>query len=745
MLPLPSSTLQIFEDEGLAVPDSRITDKISSTALSICSPSVESCDIDAVLAQVTGSLETLGTEYALLSSVLERSTMYEVTPVGFGDAMKAAYLAQAITAEFMTLVEKNERALNAMIRHEEDRRLNYWALRTLRSSCLLRDGARLLERPQHMLLRVALYMHLDHLEDVQDTYMLMATHKLFPSVEILTGCGTSKTIFKPCYAIRMTAENMLASIQKIVTLVRDGADVGVGVQGVASRGSTVDGVVQSGIALTISALEATLQAWGNPVDTPSGSLSIYVEPWHCDIERILRLIRTRSKVTKGRARLEFGFLINDLFLYRVRSNKSWTLFCPTYASQLESLHGTAFDDEYCRVEGDGHNCKQIGAQKLWKNILDTLIETGGPFIMFKDTVYAKCGRRSNLGDPTTFVGKEHVLEACLHGLRTGSMLTLILPSFVTAEGVVDLQSLGRVTRQAVGALNALVDHAPRPRPPVDVLERSPTAIRIGTGGFSDLIAALGHSYDSQAARETNVAIAELVQYTALDQSCALMKTRGPILSHHTCTIGAGFLQDHLWSRREPSDRYDWEALQARVAAEGLRNSDVTVYESDAASCLITACSDSCEPFRSLISVFNGPSGMFASIPRHLMVALEREHVWEETLRDRIIENRGSIQTLGHIAPSIRSVYRTVWDIEQSSILRLALDRAPFLCRGQDVRFYLPKSCSDALADVFFREICSFKGGKAVFPLAKSAASGRRIRFVFGPYLPVARSVVEPSV
>ncbi|KAF5318954.1 hypothetical protein D9611_013707 [Ephemerocybe angulata] len=292
------------------------------------------------------------------------------------------------------------------------------------------------------------------------------------------------------------------------------------------------------------------------------------------------------------------------------------------------------------------------------------------------------------------------------------MLTLILPSFVTAEGAMDFQELSRVTRKAVDALNGVVDRTSRPLPPDGVFEGKPTAIRVGTNGFADLMVALGHSYDSSVARELNVAIAELVQYIALDQSCALLKTRGPISAplNPNSETSTRLVQDHIWSLRELSNRYDWGALRARVTTEGLRNCDVTVYDSDPMTSIITGCSESSEPFRSLIAVLNGPSGLFVNIPRRFMGALERSNLWDDEVRDRIVEHRGSIQTMAKVPSSVRSAYRTVWDIEQSTIIRFALERAPFLCRAQDVRLYLHKPCPTILGELLSQ---AWQGGLSV--------------------------------
>ncbi|KAF6750735.1 hypothetical protein DFP72DRAFT_851536 [Ephemerocybe angulata] len=696
---------------------------IASMALAVCSPSVDSCNIDSVLAEIAGSLETLGTDYALLSSALERSVIYKATPTGFGDAMRAAHSAGAISADFMSTVERHEPALCAMIRHEEDRRLNL-----------------LLERPQHMLLRAALYMHADNLEEVEATYLLMATQKMFPSYGILTGSGTSKPVLTSCYALRMETANVLPSIEKAVRLVRDGADVGIGVQSLACRGSAVDGTVQAGVPLAISALEAMLQALGTSMNRPSGAISVFVEPWHTDIEGLLKLIRKRSKVFRDGPRLEFGFLINDLFLHRVHADQPWTLVCPSRAPQLESLHGPAFEAEYTRVETGGHGSRQIGAR--------------GPFILYKDAIYGtipfpriylmKIDRffqaRGNCGatvsDSTSFDGKEHILAAYLQALGAGSMLTLILPSFVTAEGAMDFQELSRVTRKAVDALNGVGN------------------LRL-TNGFADLMVALGHSYDSSVARELNVAIAELVQYIALDQSCALLKTRGPISAplNPNSETSTRLVQDHIWSLRELSNRYDWGALRARVTTEGLRNCDVTVYDSDPMTSIITGCSESSEPFRSLIAVLNGPSGLFVNIPRRFMGALERSNLWDDEVRDRIVEHRGSIQTMAKVPSSVRSAYRTVWDIEQSTVIRFAQERAPFLCRAQDVRLYLHKPCPTILGELLSQ---AWQGGLSVgvrhlriktsnapFPISlPSGPSSKMASSDYGVYTPSVSTVVQ---
>ncbi|KAF6747814.1 ribonucleotide reductase [Ephemerocybe angulata] len=651
------------------------------------------------------------------SASLERSNIYKATPSGFGDSMKVAYARNLITSEFMEIVSRHQLAVDAMICHENDRRLNYWALRSLRCTCLLRDGNLLLERPQHLWMRTALHLYQDDLRQVQATYELMAALKMLPSAFILAGSGTSKTLIRPARALRMdgSVKDIAEAVGSAALLARGGSHVGVGVQAVPSRGAVVKGIVQAGIPLLVKALDASLRALGHLVDTPLGGLTIYLEPWHADIESILRSLGIRGGPKVEGAK-------------RIRADDKWTLFCPTLAAELDTLDGPAFEAKYAMLESAGNGCKKISALKLWNKILKAVIDTGGITMVFKDTVYGEgvmsgspvlslsfCSlqakvRRSPAGAcSATDDLRDKFVRFTHHQVTTQSTsISLVLPSFVAGNDETDFAGLEQASRQAVSALNALSVRTARPPTPLGIPDTDPDAISVGFVGFADLLSVLGHPYDSEAARVLNIAVSESVQHSAIERSCELASARG--FSRGSPSVTADFIREYRWEKREPSDRFDWSALQSRAERYGIRNQLVTAYGSDAMTALIAGCSEAGEPYSSLVSVVSSPCGVFAGIPGHLVEAIDRTCEWNAGIRDRIVAQGGSVQQENSIPSSVRSAYRTVWDMDQDVVLRMAIDRAPFLCRGQNVQLYLRKPCVIELSKLLFQ---GWIGGLAI--------------------------------
>ncbi|KAF5313710.1 hypothetical protein D9611_010238 [Ephemerocybe angulata] len=561
-------------------------------------------------------------------------------------------------------------------------------------------------------MRTALHLYQDDLRQVQATYELMAALKMLPSAFILAGSGTSKTLIRPARALRMdgSVKDIAEAVGSAALLARGGSHVGVGVQAVPSRGAVVKGIVQAGIPLLVKALDASLRALGHLVDTPLGGLTIYLEPWHADIESILRSLGIRGGPKVEGAKVDYCLLISDLFMQRIRADDKWTLFCPTLAAELDTLDGPAFEAKYAMLESAGNGCKKISALKLWNKILKAVIDTGGITMVFKDTVYGEgvmsgspvlslsfCSlqakvRRSPAGAcSATDDLRDKFVRFTHHQVTTQSTsISLVLPSFVAGNDETDFAGLEQASRQAVSALNALSVRTARPPTPLGIPDTDPDAISVGFVGFADLLSVLGHPYDSEAARVLNIAVSESVQHSAIERSCELASARG--FSRGSPSVTADFIREYRWEKREPSDRFDWSALQSRAERYGIRNQLVTAYGSDAMTALIAGCSEAGEPYSSLVSVVSSPCGVFAGIPVHLVEAIDRTCEWNAGIRDRIVAQGGSVQQENSIPSLVRSAYRTVWDMDQDVVLRMAIDRAPFLCRGQNVQLYLRKPC-----------------------------------------------------
>ncbi|KAF5331859.1 hypothetical protein D9611_008871 [Ephemerocybe angulata] len=682
---------QLLEHEGVLYPDLNHLHRIAALASKKCSLAVDSCDIDLVLAEVAGSLESLGTQHRALSSALELCTVYARTPDKFCDAMRMAYAKNLVDCGFMDLVEKHEQALNSMIRHEEDRRFNYVSLRLMRETCMLRDGALLLERPQFVWLRAAVQMHRDNLDQVKTVYELMATFKMVPSVSMLASSGSNDRSAGFSYLISPdgTIEALFSCLGNVIQLARDGGRVGLGLQKVLSEGAVVKGVRQLGSVSFLDTLNSSLALTGRSPQDLAGGITVYFELWHADIERVLNALHSNKWTLGTTRRFKVGLVVNDLFLERVRDERPWSLLCPSRAPLLASMDGAEFAEEYMRLEDAGVCSKVVDARSLWKTIVEKQLGTGEPSILFKEAMRGKSihGPAGPITLSSSCAGLvQHTDDLLPSACPT---LSIVLPSFVTEDGKLDKDELERVTRQAVRTLNDAIDCASFPFLGNSLSVKNYRALGIGFLGFADLLAILKLPYDSDDARRLNILIAETIQYYALDQSASLASSRGSYSKFDQSKSSRGTLQVDLWSQRAVSGLYDWDALRLKVTA-GVFNASVTAEVSNSDVSQLVGCSASSEPFRSLISAVEISSKLYVVIPHHLIATFERAGLWNASLRDRIVSKGGSLQEVEGVPDNILRVYKTGWDIDPLNVIDMAAGRAPYICQTQSLSFYMVK-------------------------------------------------------
>ncbi|KAF6742987.1 hypothetical protein DFP72DRAFT_859645 [Ephemerocybe angulata] len=596
----------LMRQEGIPESIDGMLDRIAALGLEKSSPAVDSCAIDSLLADISASLDTLGSSYRLLSAALELSNIYAITQSLFSDAMHDALAMGLLDGNFIHLVDGYERELNDVVRPEEDRRFGYPALRVLRSSYLLRQGKVLLERPQYMWLRVALHIHGSDLEMVKATYNLMSTFMIMPSTTLLANGGLRDRADHSSYrfSVGSTSDAMLSSLGNLAILARDGARLDLECQSVPAERSIVGGVSQAGLVATMNLLVASLHVAGCRPSGPRGAVCFYLEPWHAEFESYMRIIKARGRREESGSDPHYGLLLNDLFMTRVRSGGEWSLFCPSQAPLLLTSHGADFDAEYARLEASGVRKRTTSARRLWRLIAELQVATGGPSITFKDAA----------NSDGTLLPVESITPPSLR-------LGMVRPVGTTRPAP------SKVARHAISALYTSTTRAFHSQDVLQEADAARVALGVGVLGLADAFALMNISYDSDEARQTNLHIAETVRYCTLDQICRLSR-RGTSQPSSPGTSPAGPRHTYNGSMPPEPVPYDWKALEAQTIGS---RASVDCRPRTFSWLHSVVC---------LVSTIKVPSKVFAYIPGHFLHTMEQIGLWNSSLRDRIIAEGG---------------------------------------------------------------------------------------------------------
>ncbi|KAF5311187.1 hypothetical protein D9611_012995 [Ephemerocybe angulata] len=676
-----------------------LAERLVSATASKIGDAIDSKDIDTLVAEVATSMQTIDTAYGSLATRLEVDAIYSEAEECFSLAMERARDAGKISRAFMDIVNRNKRQLNSMVVSERDTYFSYSALRTLRASYLIHDEGQLIERPQYVWLRAAVQMHLSDMDNVQIAYDMMSCFKYIPEPQVLVNSGTFSPGMSSCQIIQASgdADGIFRTLDKALSTCRSGTGVGLGMQYIPAKGSMVGGVERTGVLPALKMFDASMDV----INTTkrSGSIAAFLEVWHADIATFVKMKRNSGPEEDRARKLEYGVVINNIFMNRVQDNKSWTLFCPTDAFRLVTAYGSEFDTEYQRLESLGVGRSTVKARELWVELLKTQSEHGEPSILFKDAINAK-SNQSHMGAIThSSLCADVVQYADEREPASCSLASVVLPQFVMDKGF-NFTELGFTVRHLVVSMNHLLNHAHYPNAAVKASTFKHRAIGIGIQGLGDTFALMGYSYDSEDARRLNTEISETIYYNAMDESCNMIKTLGAHPSFSLSPAAAGWLQIDCWSGPRLSERYDWGALRQKVV-KGVCNSLVTVYMPTKESSLLTGYSEGTSPIVSHVHTQSVLTGRYPVVSKYLMKILEDLDLWTEDLRNKVIANNGSVQNIEAIPLNIREVHKTVWEIDSTRILQMAIDRAPFICQSESMIIYLDKPSISELTQLLF--------------------------------------------
>lgn len=701
----------------------RIYDKVPTTQL------------DELTAANAASLGTVHPDWSVLAARIAVSNHHKNTDASFCKVVdtlanqvhpktgeKVSYLSEAV----VRLAKEHGEALDAKIDHNRDYLFDYFGFKTLEKSYLLKDTSMtVVERPQHMWMRVALALWEDNLERVFETYDLLSQKFMTHATPTLFNAGTPRQQLSSCYLLAMH-DDSIAGIYKTLgdcaAISKYAGGIGVHLHNIRARGALIRGTngISNGLVPMLRVFNNTARYVDQGGGKRNGSFAMYLEPWHADVQDFLKL-KLNSGTEEERARdLFYALWIPDLFMERVEADEDWTLFCPSEAPGLADVWGDEFKKLYEKYEQEGRGRKKVKAQKLWFEILDAQMETGTPYLLYKDSANRKSNQQ-NLGTIKSSNLCSEIIEfSNSQETAVCNLASLALPAFVK-DGKFDYESLRKVTGVLVRNLNRIIDINFYPTPETERSNMRHRPIGLGVQGLADVFAMMGLSWEDEEAAELNQRIFENIYYAAVDMSCDVAReegsyeTFGPHVNPYSsvghdrreqnegCPASYGKLQPDLWGVTpitEKTNELNWTALRTK-ASGGMRNSLLLAPMPTASTSQILGYNECFEPFTSNIYTRRTLAGEYIIVNKHLMRELLELGIWSEDMKQQILARNGSVQGIPGIPESIQLRYKTAWELKQRILIDMAASRGAFICQSQSLNLFVADANYAKLTSMHF--------------------------------------------
>lgn len=697
-------------------------DVLSQQVLSQIIDGVHTSELDELTAQVAASLCTNHPDWGVLSSRIAISNHHKQTKDSFSEVVltlanqtmpKTGEKTQIVSDELVAIVKAHGTEIDARIEYDRDYLFDYFGFKTLERSYLLKDTSmKIMERPQHLWMRVALALWSSDLPRAFETYDLLSTKAFTHATPTLFNAGTPRQQLSSCFLLSM-ADDSIAGIYKTLgdcaAISKYAGGIGLHVHNVRARGSLIRGTngQSNGLVPMLRVFNNTARYVDQGGGKRNGSFAVYLEPWHADVEDFLKMkLNTGSEEERARD-LFYALWIPDLFMERVEADAMWTLFCPNEAPGLADVWGEKFNELYLRYEREGRGRKQVSAQKLWFSMLDSQMETGTPYILFKDA----CNRKSNQQNLGTIKSSNLCTEIIEYSSPTETavcnLASLALPAFVVKDAsgkpAYDYQALMKATRVAIRNLNRVININYYPTPETERSNMRHRPVGLGVQGLADVFAMLKLAWDDTAAEEVNQLIFEYMYYAAVDESAALAEVEGSYETFAGSPASQGRLQPDLWGITpitETRGTLDWAGLRAR-AARGIRNSLLIAPMPTASTSQILGYNECFEPFTTNIYTRRTLAGEFVIVNKHLMRELMERGIWSEGLKQKIVAMNGSVQEIAEIPDEIKPIYKTSWELKQRTLIDMAAARGAFICQSQSLNLFVADPTYSKLTSMHF--------------------------------------------
>ncbi len=675
---------------------------------------VTTTELDNLAAEVAATNAVTHPDYAQLASRIAVSNLHKATKKSFTETMEDLHNyvdpvtgenASLIADDVWEIIQKNAELLDSSIIYDRDFNYDFFGFKTLERSYLLKIKGEIAERPQHMLMRVAVGIHKDDMESAIETYNMMSEGWFTHATPTLFNAGTPKPQMSSCFLLTMKEDSISGiydTLKQCAKISQNAGGIGLAIHDIRGTGSYIKGTngTSNGIVPMLRVFNDTARYVDQGGGKRKGSFAIYIEPWHSDIFDFLELRKNHGKEEQRARDLFYALWTPDLFMKRVEENGDWTLMCPNECPGLADSWGPEFEALYTKYEAEGKGRKTIKAQDLWFKILESQVETGTPYMLYKDAANGKSNQQ-NLGTIRSSNLCTEIIEyTSPDEVAVCNLASIAIPKFVKEDRTFDHDKLFEVTYRVTRNLNRVIDRNYYPIPEARNSNMRHRPIGLGVQGLADAFILMRFPFDSDEARQLNKDVFETIYYAACTASKDMAKEEGAYETFEGSPASEGKLQFDLWGVK-PSDRWEWDILKDEIKEHGMRNSLLMAPMPTASTAQILGNNECFEPYTSNIYTRRTLSGEFIVVNKHLLRDLTKLGLWDDDMKNRLIAANGSIQNIPEIPENLKVLYRTAWEISQKSILEMAADRGAYICQSQSLNIFMENVNNSKLTSMHF--------------------------------------------
>lgn len=662
---------------------------------------VSTIELDNLAAETAATMTTRHPDFAKLAARISISNLHKVTETSFSNTMKRMYEfinpktganAALLSKEVYGIIRKNAKKLDDAVDYDRDYNYDYFGYKTLERSYLMKLDGKIVERPQHMLMRVSVGIHGEDIEAAIQTYNLMSEKWFTHATPTLFNAGTPKPQLSSCFLLTMqddSIDGIYDTLKQCAKISQSAGGIGLSIHNVRATGAYIKGTngTSNGIVPMLRNFDMTARYVDQGGGKRKGSFAIYLEPWHADIFDFLDLRKNHGKEEMRARDLFYALWIPDLFMKRVEENGDWTIMSPDECPGLYEAYGDEFEALYEKYEREGKGRKTIKAQDLWFEILEAQIETGTPYMLYKDAANKKSNQK-NLGTIRSSNLCTEIMEyTSKDEVAVCNLASIALSRFVI-DGKFDHQKLYEITKVVTRNLNKVIDVNYYPVPEARNSNMKHRPIGIGVQGLADTFLLLKLAFESEEAKKLNKEIFETIYYAAMETSMEIAQVEGAYETFKGSPVSKGVFQFDMWGVTPDSGRWDWTDLKQKVKKNGVRNSLLLAPMPTASTSQILGNNECFEPYTSNLYLRRVLSGEFIVANKHLMSELIDLGLWDERMMNRIKAENGSVQNIPEIPEDIKERYKTVWEISQKAIIDMSADRGAYICQSQSLNIHL---------------------------------------------------------
>ena len=674
---------------------------------------VTTIELDNLAAEIAATNTVAHPDYAKLASRIAVSNMHKNTKKTFSDVVEDLYRykdpktgenASLIADDVYEIIMKNRELLDSTIIYDRDFNYDYFGFKTLERSYLLKLNGAIVERPQHMLMRVAVGIHKEDIDGAIATYNRMSEGWFTHATPTLFNSGTPKPQMSSCFLLTMkedSIDGIYDTLKQTAKISQSAGGIGVSIHKIRAKGSYIKGTngESNGIVPMLRVFNDTARYVDQGGGKRKGSFAMYMEPWHADVFDFLDLKKNHGKEEQRARDLFYAMWIPDLFMKRVKAGEDWTLMCPHECPGLNETYGDDFEALYTKYEKENKGRKTIKAQELWLKIVESQVETGTPYMLYKDAVNKKSNQK-NLGTIQSSNLCTEIMEyTAPDEVAVCNLASIALPKFVNT-GEFDHEELFKVTYQVTKNLNRIIDNNYYPVEEARNSNMRHRPIGIGVQGLADAFIKLRFPFDSAEARKLNKEIFETIYYAACTASKDLAIEEGPYQTFEGSPASQGILQYDMWGVT-PSSRWEWDVLKEEIKKHGMRNSLLLAPMPTASTAQILGNNECFEPYTSNIYTRRVLSGEFIIVNKHLLRDLNKLGLWNDDLKNKLMAANGSVQNLNEVPDNLKELYKTTWEISQKVIIDMAADRGAFIDQSQSLNIFMEDANVPKLTSMHF--------------------------------------------